>query len=342
MKFASMDFPTTHLNSLKSIDSDSLPTCFAPLPLQQSVEQLACHSELDISVTPEKCGMSCGILKRSEHDSGIRKASHRQVRFDFSRDSDVTRNRSPNVPCVRLEKDIDPVIVTVMPQQKSDVGIHTYQSLDFGGSSGNISRGDASGKALKGKSLKNVKLNKANKCLPKATAKASLENLTVDQCALKISEQCTLGIPEVNTTLALSQELQEVEEADFDARKAVEEQLQKSFLTRQIVEARINEGLNMPRDQSLFQGLVTLEVPVDQVLNMAASEKCPFVNPKTDTEKDSIAEGPDIMMFYKPSELLYEDPVLTVEGLPPLKLQPHVKPLRSVFDLYRKLKQWES
>lgn len=339
MKFASMEFPAKHLNKLNYTDSDSLPTCSAPQPLQESVEQLSSHSELDISVTPEKSGMSYGILKKSERDGG-RKASHRQVRFNFGRDSDVKRNRHSGIPCLRLEKDADPVI-TVIPQQKMEGSIHTNPSLDFGNSSAKSSRSDASGKALKAKPLRSVKLNKLDKCLPQATCKASLENLAVDQCTLKMSEQCTLEKPEVNTTLALSQELQGVKE-DFDAKKAVEEQLQKSFLTRQIVEGRINEGLNIPRDQLLFQGLVTLEVPMDQILNMAASERCPFVNPKADAKKDSSAEGPDIMMFYKPSEMLYESPLLTVEGLPSLKLQPRVRPLTSVFDLYRKLQQWES
>ncbi|CAM5129513.1 unnamed protein product [Natator depressus] len=53
-------------------------------------------------------------------------------------------------------------------------------------------------------------------------------------------------------------------------------------------------------------------------------------------------EGPDLLMFYEPLELFAETPYLGVEGLPPLRLQPHVRPPASAFLMFRKLQQWEA
>lgn len=100
------------------------------------------------------------------------------------------------------------------------------------------------------------------------------------------------------SNLALSLELQAARAAaggQFDAAKAVEEQLRKSFQTRCGLEESVTEGegaggrpgagagcaapltstppavsgLNVPRSRRLFRDLVSLQVPEEQVLNAA-------------------------------------------------------------------------
>ncbi|GCB79420.1 hypothetical protein scyTo_0021293 [Scyliorhinus torazame] len=152
-----------------------------------------------------------------------------------------------------------------------------------------------------------------------------------------------LATPEYNTTLALGQELQQLREVGFDAKRAAAERLKRSSVTRQSVEGKVAEGLNVPKDLQRYKGLVSLEVPVDEVLSVAVQEKMLLVRPKAANKKQSEGmDAPDLMIFYDPLELLTETPYLSVDGLPPLKVQAQPKPPTSSFDLYRKLKQWEA
>ncbi|XP_072799317.1 protein phosphatase 1 regulatory subunit 35 isoform X2 [Vicugna pacos] len=92
-----------------------------------------------------------------------------------------------------------------------------------------------------------------------------------------------LGTPAQQSSLALSLELQAARAAvggQFDAAKAVEEQLRKSFQTRCGLEESVAEGLNVPRSKRLFRDLVSLQVPEEQVLNAALREKLALLPPQ--------------------------------------------------------------
>ncbi|XP_045629755.1 protein phosphatase 1 regulatory subunit 35 isoform X1 [Ursus americanus] len=92
-----------------------------------------------------------------------------------------------------------------------------------------------------------------------------------------------LGAPAQQSSLALSLELQAARAAaggQFDAAKAVEEQLRKSFQTRCGLEESVAEGLNVPRSKRLFRDLVSLQVPEEQVLNAALREKLALLPPQ--------------------------------------------------------------
>uniref|UniRef100_A0A670ZCD5 Protein phosphatase 1 regulatory subunit 35 n=1 Tax=Pseudonaja textilis TaxID=8673 RepID=A0A670ZCD5_PSETE len=143
-----------------------------------------------------------------------------------------------------------------------------------------------------------------------------------------------LGAPLPHSSLALEAEVRATRKQPFDARQAAEQLVQRSFVARCTAEACVGEGLNIPREQQLYRGLISLQVPADQVLNSAVQERLALVqyHPK----------GPDLMAFYRPGELFTETPALEVGGLPPMKLQAQKRPPDTTFLMHRKLQQWAS
>ncbi|XP_043359651.1 protein phosphatase 1 regulatory subunit 35 isoform X2 [Dermochelys coriacea] len=151
-----------------------------------------------------------------------------------------------------------------------------------------------------------------------------------------------LAAPQLLTSLALGEEVQAAVRQGFDAHRAAQELLATSFLARCSVEGKAAAGMNIPREQLLYQGLVSLRVPAEEVLSCAVQEKRSLVRSQPEPRREPDPEGPDLLMFYEPSELFAETPYLGVEGLPPLRLQPHVRPPASTFLMFRKLQQWEA
>lgn len=155
-----------------------------------------------------------------------------------------------------------------------------------------------------------------------------------------------LGAPAQHSSLALSLELQAARTAaagQFDAAKAVEEQLRKSFQTRCVLEESVAEGLNVPRSKRLFRDLVSLQVPEEQVLNAALREKLALLPPQSrpPPPKEPPAPGPDITMLCDPETLFYESPHLTLDSLPSLRLQLRPRPSEDTFLMHRTLRRWE-
>ncbi|CAM4689703.1 unnamed protein product [Lepidochelys olivacea] len=151
-----------------------------------------------------------------------------------------------------------------------------------------------------------------------------------------------LAAPQLLTSLALGEEVQTAARQGFDAHRAAQELLATSFLARCSVEGKAAAGMNIPREQQLYQGLVSLQVPAEEVLSSALQEKLSLVRSQPEPHREPDPEGPDLLMFYEPLELFAETPYLGVEGLPPLRLQPHVRPPASAFLMFRKLQQWEA
>ncbi|XP_053861547.1 protein phosphatase 1 regulatory subunit 35 [Malaclemys terrapin pileata] len=151
-----------------------------------------------------------------------------------------------------------------------------------------------------------------------------------------------LATPELHTSLALGEEVRVATHQGFDAHRAAQELLVTSFLARCSVEAKAAAGMNIPREQQLYQGLVSLQVPAEEVLSCALQEKLSLVRSQPEPRREPVPEGPDLLMFYEPQELVVETPYLGVEGLPPLRLQPQIRPPASTFLMFRKLQQWEA
>ncbi|XP_072772046.1 protein phosphatase 1 regulatory subunit 35-like [Nerophis lumbriciformis] len=65
----------------------------------------------------------------------------------------------------------------------------------------------------------------------------------------------------LNTTLAVKAELLALQEAEFDAQKALKETLQKLERTKNQIDTRATQGTNISRSQTLFTSLVSIDVP---------------------------------------------------------------------------------
>nr|XP_027808686.1 protein phosphatase 1 regulatory subunit 35 [Marmota flaviventris] len=156
-----------------------------------------------------------------------------------------------------------------------------------------------------------------------------------------------LEAPARQSSMALSLELQAARAASmgqFDATKAVEEQLRKSFQIRCGLEDSVAEGLNVPRSKRLFRDLVSLQVPEEQVLNAALREKLALLplQARAPPPKEPPGPGPDMTILCDPGTLFYESPHLILDGLPPLRLQPRPRPSEDTFLMHRTLRRWEA
>uniref|UniRef100_A0A8D2LDV6 Protein phosphatase 1 regulatory subunit 35 C-terminal domain-containing protein n=1 Tax=Varanus komodoensis TaxID=61221 RepID=A0A8D2LDV6_VARKO len=96
-----------------------------------------------------------------------------------------------------------------------------------------------------------------------------------------------LATPVPHSTLALGAEVQSAQEQGFDARQAAEALVQSSFVARCAVEAQVGPGMNIPRDQQLYQGLVSLRVPEDELLSSAVQEKLALVRHRPEAKRSS-------------------------------------------------------
>ncbi|XP_067828176.1 protein phosphatase 1 regulatory subunit 35 [Heptranchias perlo] len=337
MKIDASAFPPKMYAPQNYTDEDSLPIRAVPRPLLMGPDRMDTLSDLDVSLTPDKIGKCTGILKKRDGLVGnvmSGRVSRRQVRFDTGCESE-SHDKEELIPRDPDSREQAASPVNPAPQLDPEAGESNDRTLTNPSS---IFSSDRQGKGLahsaswKNRQVKAVGPNKA--CKPPR------QGVLLD--GADPHGDRPLATPEYNTTLALGQELQQLKEAGFDAKRAAADQLKRSSVTRQCVEGKVAEGLNVPKDLQRYRGLVSLEVPVDKVLSTAAQEKMMLVKPRAENKKVVGTEAPDLMMMYVPSELLTEIPHLTVEGLPALKLQARPKPATSPFDLYRKLKQWEA
>ncbi|XP_048224188.1 protein phosphatase 1 regulatory subunit 35 [Perognathus longimembris pacificus] len=161
------------------------------------------------------------------------------------------------------------------------------------------------------------------------------------------SEAHELEAPAPRSSLALSAELQAARataSGQFDAAKAVEEQLRKSFQTRCGLGESVAEGLNVPRSKRLFRDLVSLQVPEEQVLGAALREKLALLPPQAQAPppKEPSGLGPDMTVLCDLDTLCYESPHLSQDGLPPLRLQARPRPSEDTFLMHRTLRRWEA
>ncbi|XP_055476629.1 protein phosphatase 1 regulatory subunit 35 [Psammomys obesus] len=132
--------------------------------------------------------------------------------------------------------------------------------------------------------------------------------------------------------------------AHFDAARAVEERLRKSFRARCALEETVAEGLNVPRSRRLYRDLVSLQVPEEQVLSAALQEKLAMLppQPRAPPPKEVLTPGPDMTMLCNPDSLCYESPHLAVDALPALRLQARPRPSEDTFLMHRMLRRWEA
>ncbi|KAG9269427.1 protein phosphatase 1 regulatory subunit 35 [Astyanax mexicanus] len=148
---------------------------------------------------------------------------------------------------------------------------------------------------------------------------------------------------ELNTTLALKAEIQKLEEAEFDPNEAVREKLQRSTLTQEYIRARASEALNFPRSQNLYQGLVSVSLSHDEIINQVLQDRPSLALPTASFKsRPRSAEGPDLLTFYSPQLLFREMPLLPGDQIPLPRLRPEPRPAHTTFHLHQRHRQWEA
>ncbi|XP_016107511.1 protein phosphatase 1 regulatory subunit 35 isoform X3 [Sinocyclocheilus grahami] len=146
---------------------------------------------------------------------------------------------------------------------------------------------------------------------------------------------------ELNSTLALRAELEEVASQVFDPEKAVKEKLRSSSLAKSHISSRAAEGLNVPRSQLLYRALVSVSLSREQLISQALQDR-PALAPPIATLTNKPLEAPDLLQFYSPDKMLRETPLLPGDRIPLPRPQPVPRPAHTTFHLHHRHKLWES
>ncbi|KAJ8338147.1 hypothetical protein SKAU_G00371130 [Synaphobranchus kaupii] len=299
-------------------DPDSQPVAQCP-PAPMGYCNLVSFPDKDLTLTPDKVGTEVGILKRARGG----KQPVRQVRFNIT-----PRTEAITINPTRVSGE-EPGVITVISEPS-----YSPSELQHFSKAGKGKRNHRKPKESKLKSKK----------LP---SDGQSEDFTKGQSG----GHCEGA--ELNTTLALKVELEELAEVAFDSRKAVQEQLKKSTHTKNNIAMRATEGVNIPRAQNLYQSLVSVSVSEDQLISRALRDRLTLV-PANHSSKNQFqetpVEGPDLLAFYSPGELLRESPLLPLRESPLLpgdevqqaRPRPVPRPTHATFDLYHRHRQWEA
>ncbi|XP_060793855.1 protein phosphatase 1 regulatory subunit 35 [Neoarius graeffei] len=149
----------------------------------------------------------------------------------------------------------------------------------------------------------------------------------------------------LNTTLALKAELQQLEEAEFNSQKAVQERLQKSTAVQECVRTRVAEGLNFPRSHNLYRALVSVSLSHDELIAEALRDRPSLAPPTTSYPTQACcppAEGPDLLFFYNSHCVVREMPLLPGNHIPLPQIHPAPRPAHMTFHLLQRYRQWEA
>ncbi|KAL0985238.1 hypothetical protein UPYG_G00154460 [Umbra pygmaea] len=145
---------------------------------------------------------------------------------------------------------------------------------------------------------------------------------------------------ELNTTLALRAELDDVAGAEFNSQKAIQEQLQKSTRTKNSISARATDGVNVPPSQHLYRSLVSVNVEKEELISQALRDRLLLVPPSSN-QGIKKEDGPDLQVFFR-GDLLRENPLLPGEDITMPLPQPIPRPAHTTFDLYHRHTRWEA
>lgn len=139
---------------------------------------------------------------------------------------------------------------------------------------------------------------------------------------------------ELNTTLALKAELQSLQGAEFNSQKAVQETLLRSERTKNLINTRATEEVNVSRSQLLFSSLVCVDVREDQLINQVMQHR-PLLPTLLPCHGNKAAYGPSLHAFMT-SDHLRQKPVSLEDESVNSRPCPSPRPAYSTFDLYRR------
>lgn len=145
---------------------------------------------------------------------------------------------------------------------------------------------------------------------------------------------------ELNTTLALKAELQSLQGAEFNSQKAVQETLQRSERTKNLINARATEVVNVSRSQHLFTSLVSVEVQEDQLISQVLHNRL-ILGPPPRCHETRAADGPSLLFFMN-TDLLRQKPFPPEEEPVSCKPSPSPCPAYLTFDLHRRQSCWKA
>ncbi|TKS88133.1 Protein phosphatase 1 regulatory subunit 35 [Collichthys lucidus] len=138
---------------------------------------------------------------------------------------------------------------------------------------------------------------------------------------------------ELNTTLALKAELQSLQEAEFNSQKAVQETLQRSERTKNLINTRATEVVNVSRSQLLFTSLVSVDVQEDELISQVLQDRL-LLAPPIQCHGNKTVDGPSPVIFMTP-DLLRQKPLPPEEETEYAQPRPLHYHAHSTFDLYR-------
>lgn len=146
---------------------------------------------------------------------------------------------------------------------------------------------------------------------------------------------------ELNSTLAVRAELQQLQGVEFNSQKALQETLEKSATAKNKMNARVSEGVNVRPSQQLYRALVSISVEEELLISQTIRDRLLLVPPTRSHGNKLEREGPDLLQFYR-ADQLREKPLLLGEGLCMSNPLPSVRPAHSTFDLYRRHARWQA
>ncbi|XP_023142510.1 protein phosphatase 1 regulatory subunit 35 isoform X2 [Amphiprion ocellaris] len=168
----------------------------------------------------------------------------------------------------------------------------------------------------------------------------ALRQLVEPQVSTSSEEPGCLERAELNTTLTLKAEIQSLQGAEFNSQKAIQETLQSSERTKNLIRARATEVVNVSHSQLLFTSLVSIDVQEDQLMSQVLHEKL-LLAPRHCYYESKVAKGPSLLFFIT-SDLLRQKPLPLEEEPVNGSPCPSSHPADSTFDLYRRQRCWET
>ncbi|XP_068193268.1 protein phosphatase 1 regulatory subunit 35 isoform X2 [Antennarius striatus] len=153
-------------------------------------------------------------------------------------------------------------------------------------------------------------------------------------------DPCCLERMELNSTLALKAQLQSLQGAEFDSHKAVQETLQSSEKTKNLINAKASEVVNLSHSQLLYTSLVSVDVEKDQLISQALHDKLVLAPPPR-CHGSKTTDGPSLLPFMT-SDLFREKPLPPEEDTAIIK--PHVEThhAHSTFDLFTRQRRYQA
>lgn len=149
--------------------------------------------------------------------------------------------------------------------------------------------------------------------------------------------------PEYNSTLRIRTELQQIKESEVDVAKALEKKLQLSETKKTEIIEKATAKVNAK--ETMFSGLVSLEIPVDDLFSQAEQTKTSKIVTSKSVKQKPLpgkhSKEPDLMEFFT-ADLQKEHAEFSLPGLSAPSEALFTASHITAFDLYRHNRVWDN